>query len=117
MKTIVVGIDASERNRHVIEEAVKLARAFNAKILPVRAVGIPVELPFEAFQLRPDQFETTVIDAAKQSLAIAVKAIPPELSMPAEVHLGAPWQVICEAATKTAAVANRPQPRSWAGLI
>lgn len=100
MKTIVVGVDSSERSALVLADAVKLAQAFGAKLLPVRAVGIPVELPFEAMQIGPNQLADSVVEAAKASLSRIVATLPQGTYHEPEVHLGTPWQVVCDAAER-----------------
>lgn len=53
MKKILVAVDTSAVAPFVLERAVVLAKAFDACVLLVRAVGLPTEHPPEALSMDP----------------------------------------------------------------
>jgi nucleotide-binding universal stress UspA family protein len=100
MKRIVVGLDASPRASDVLATAVALAKSFGAKLVLVRAVTIPVELPVQALSMAPEQVGTLLEKDAREALGRIGESLPPELRGGERVVIGTPWQVVCEAGKK-----------------
>jgi len=98
MKRILVGLDSSERAPAVLSAAVDLARLTGAKLVLLRGVGVPVELPVEAYRLSPASLSEVLQQEAQRGLEDLAKQVPPELLEASRVGVGSPWQVICEAA-------------------
>lgn len=98
MQRILVGLDASPRSKRVLDAAVDLARKTGSKLVLFRAVGIPVELPPEAYALPPDALSTLLEGEARRFLEREANAVPAELLGTLKVAVGTPWQAICEAA-------------------
>jgi len=98
MDKILVGLDASPRAPAVLAAAVALARAWNAKLVLFRAVGIPLEIPKEAFNIAPDKTEELLERLARTELEQLAKAVPAEVIGEVRVHPGTPWRAICAAA-------------------
>ena len=68
MKRILVGLDGSPRTAFVLEQAVALARAQNAKVTLMRAVKVPHELSVE-MRSTWMAFEQAMFDDATADLA------------------------------------------------
>ena len=98
MKRILVGLDASARARPVLKAAVELAESTGAKLVLLRAVGVPVELPIEAYRLSPASLAEVLQQEAERGLLDLSKEVPPTRLESCRVGVGAPWQVVCDAA-------------------
>lgn len=98
MKTILVAVDGSPVAEAVIETAVKQARAFDVKLLLMHAVGIPLELPSEAFVVAPNDVVEVLRRAASRQLEELVARVPVELRGGTMVDVGVPWRAICDVA-------------------
>ena len=99
MKQIVVGIDGSPRARAVLDTAIRLAGALGGKLIVLRAVMQPVEVPVEAYIVSPVQLVETLRELAQKELDAVVKTVSGELVEKAEARIGTPWQVICDGAS------------------
>jgi nucleotide-binding universal stress UspA family protein len=98
MHRILVGLDASPRAKAVLEAALDLAKRTGSKLVLMRAVGIPVELPPEAYALPPASLEDLLRQEAQGYLDEQSKLVPDELRGGTKIGVGVPWQVICAAA-------------------
>ncbi|UQA62573.1 universal stress protein [Polyangium aurulentum] len=98
MHRILVGLDASPRSKNVLDAALDLARRTSSKLVLFRAVGIPVELPPEAYALPPDSLGDLLEAEARKFLEREASAVPAELLGGVKVAVGTPWQAICDAA-------------------
>jgi nucleotide-binding universal stress UspA family protein len=103
MKRILVALDASPRARSVLTAAVDLARRIDAKLVLLRSVGVPVELPVQAYSLPPGSLAELLENDARKGLEELSRTIPAELVMGTRVHVGTPWQSICDAAREEGA--------------
>jgi universal stress protein F len=97
VKRILVGLDGSPREPSVLAAADDLAQRFDAQLLLIRAVGIPPELPPEAWQ-NPNISVKEYLEAkAREGLEQCAK----QLSQPLrsryvlEVVVATPWQALC----------------------
>jgi universal stress protein F len=97
MKSMLVALDASPRSPEVLNAAVALARITGGKLILMRAIGIPGELPVEAYAMPPDGLINVLQDRATQELRDLAKAVPAEVPFEIDVRVGNPWQAICEA--------------------
>jgi nucleotide-binding universal stress UspA family protein len=98
MHRILVGLDASPRSKSVLDAALDLARKTGSKLVLFRAVGIPVELPPEAYALPPDSLAALLEGEARKFLEHEASSVPEELLDGVKVAVGTPWQAICEVA-------------------
>jgi len=98
MKRILVGLDSSARAEAVLTAAIDLGRATGAKLVLLRAVGVPVELPVEAYRLSPASLSEVLQQEAQRGLDELAKTVPAPMLEAVRVGVGSPWQVICEAA-------------------
>jgi nucleotide-binding universal stress UspA family protein len=100
MKRILVGLDSSARAKPVLAAAVDLARMAGAKLVMLRAVGVPVELPIEAYRLSPASLAEVLQKEAERGLQDLAATIPAELVDSVRVGVGTPWQVVCDSAAE-----------------
>ena len=98
MKTFLVAVDGSPVMRAVLHLAVEYARPLNARLILLRVVGLPAEVPAQAFSAAPESLGSILLDAARSTLAELAGLVPAELLAGERVELGSPWQVICEVA-------------------
>jgi nucleotide-binding universal stress UspA family protein len=100
MDRILVGLDASERATLVLEAAVDLARRTGGKLILFRAVGVPHEIPVEAYTMTPASLAELLEREAQKYLDGVTAGLPKEMVVARVVHVGTPWQGICSAADK-----------------
>jgi len=98
MDRILVGLDASPRSKAVLDAAIDLARRIGGKLILFRGVGIPVEVPVEAYSMSPASLAQMLEDEAKKYLIAQSAVVPKELLLEVAVGVGTPWQAICHAA-------------------
>ena len=98
MDRILVGLDASARATSVLETAMELARRTGGKLILFRAVGVPHEIPVEAYSMTPANLAEMLEREAKKYLDTVAAALPPDMLAATVVHVGTPWQGICNAA-------------------
>ncbi|MFO0761333.1 MAG: universal stress protein [Byssovorax sp.] len=98
MDRILVGLDASPRAKGVLDNAIELARRLGGKLVLFRAVGIPVEVPPEAYSMSPAALAEMLEEEAKKYLNRMAEAVPEGLLLETAVGIGTPWQSICHAA-------------------
>lgn len=98
MDRILVGLDASPRAEDVLETAVELARRTGGRLILFRAVGVPHEIPVEAYTMTPASLAELLEREAKNYLARISTALPAGLVLDTVVGVGTPWQAICAAA-------------------
>jgi len=98
MERILVGLDASSRAGDVLATAAKLARCAGGKLILFRAVGVPHEIPVEAYSMTPASLAELLEREAKRYLVKVAEGLPAGLVEDTVVHVGTPWQGICAAA-------------------
>lgn len=103
MERIVVGLDGSPRQPAVLKAAEELARRMEARLLLVRAVAVPVELPAAAFSVAPDAVGPMLLENAQEELYAVARDLPADLLEGARVILGMPWRTLCEVAREVKA--------------
>ena len=98
MDRILVGLDASPRATGILETAVELARRTGGKLILFRAVGVPHEIPVEAYSMTPANLAELLEREAKKYLDKLAETLPPGMLADKVVHVGTPWQGVCSAA-------------------
>lgn len=98
MHRILVGLDASPRAQGVLDAALDLAKRTGSKLILVRAVGIPIEIPMEAYALPPQSLEGLLQEQAQKYIDMEEAKIPAEFRGGAKAAVGTPWQVVCDVA-------------------
>lgn len=97
-KKILVGVDGSPNQQHVFAAATELATRLGAKLVLFRAVGLPAELPSNAYMMKPADVTRALEHDARENLAGTAAAVEPGLVDSLHVVVGTPWQAICRAA-------------------
>jgi universal stress protein F len=100
MSLIVVGLDSSPRAVGVLVRAAKLASATGAKLLVLRSVGLPTDLPPEMYGLSPDAVPERLAEASRKELTALVSAHAPGIDIEIDAHIGTPWRTLCAVATE-----------------
>jgi universal stress protein F len=98
MTTFLVALDSSTRAPQVLASAVTLARAAGAKLILLRSVGLPTDLPIEAYAMSPDGVLNVLEERAKKELTELARGLPPGTNFEVCTAVGAAWQTICQAA-------------------
>ena len=96
MKPYLVALDSSPRASHVLAAAIALAQPTSTKLVLFRAVGLPSDLPAEAYAMPPDGVVGALQQRAKRELDEASRAIPAGLPFETRVEVGTTWQAICD---------------------
>ena len=98
MKRILVGLDGSHRAPSVLSAAVALARQERAKLVLMRAVTVPSDLPSETYAMPSGSIARLLEERARSDLASLARDLPAELNGGIRTMTGTPWQAICRAA-------------------
>lgn len=96
--SILVALDGSSQAEAVLDAAVSLAKAEARSLLLMRAVGIPPELPLEAFSGSADGLLESMRAEADGYLLRMAKRVPAGVSVEREVVIGPAWEQICSVA-------------------
>jgi len=96
-KRILVGLDGSPREALVLAAAQDLALRFGAELLLVRAVGLPPEIPPEAWQDPKLSVKEYLEAKARDGLERCAQALsePVRLRSDLVVVVATPWQALC----------------------
>ena len=96
-KRILVGLDGSPREALVLSAAQNLALRFGAELLLVRAVGLPPEIPPEAWQDPKLSVKEYLEAKARDGLERCAQALsePVRLRSDLVVVVATPWQALC----------------------
>ena len=116
MDRILVGLDASPRSKDVLKAAEHLATRATGKLLLFRAVGIPHEVPVEAYSMTPVEVADLIRKQAQQYLDDLLATLPEEVRLGSIATIGVPWQAICEAAKQHHADLIMIGSHGYAGL-
>ena len=98
MKRILVGLDGSPRAQAVLATALRIARAQGAKMTLVRSVGLPPDVPQDFWKTTEEPLLAVLQRNAKTYLDSCAAGVPAELLAGCKVHVGTPWQSICDEA-------------------
>jgi nucleotide-binding universal stress UspA family protein len=98
MHLIVVGLDSSPRAPGVLTRAAALAQATGAKLLVLRAVGLPTDLPPELYGISPDAVPEKLTAATQADLERLVAAHASAVPVEVDARIGTPWRTLCSVA-------------------
>jgi universal stress protein F len=98
MKKILVALDASMRAPEVLERAAAIAKGTGAELFLFRAVGLPPELPPDAFRSSPTEIVEMLRASAVRQIEATTPGLDPTLVVHVLVRIGVPWAAICESA-------------------
>lgn len=104
MSKILVPIDSTPAAPQVVAVALDFARQHKAEMVLLRAIGIPAELPIEAYAMAPDNVAALLEKAALSEMARVAADLPKDITVSVRVEFGAAWQVICDVAKAENAV-------------
>lgn len=88
MRTVLVCLDGSEREKGVLDAAIGVGRRAGAKLVLLRCVGLPYDLPAEAYAMNPDDVEKVLAQRAHADLHALEKLVPEALRAGTRVVVG-----------------------------
>lgn len=94
MKKLLVALDGSPGQQGVLDAAIALAQKARAKAVLFRSVGIPKDLPEEAYAVSPEEIPALLERLARKDLERLEAAVPAEVRGGIRIHVGTPWQSI-----------------------
>lgn len=94
MKKVLVALDGSPRQQGVLDAAIAIATKAGAKVVLFRSVGIPRDLPAEAYAVSPEEIPALLERLALRDLERLNGTVPAELRGTIRVLVGTPWQSI-----------------------
>jgi nucleotide-binding universal stress UspA family protein len=103
MKTYLVALDSSVRAPQVLDEASALAQKTGAKLVLFRSIGLPSDLPIEAYAMSPDGVVVVLQQRATIELAELTKRVPAGVQVESRQEIGVAWQAICDMARQVGA--------------
>jgi nucleotide-binding universal stress UspA family protein len=98
MKRVLVGLDGSPRAPAVLDTAVALAKNQGARVVLLRSVGLPPDVPQDFWRTTEEPLLEVLKRRAKEYLDGCVAKVPKECFGGVEIAVGVPWQAICEMA-------------------
>ena len=98
MKKLLVALDGSDREKGVLDAAIALGQKTGAKLVLFRSVGIPRELPAEAYSVSPEEIPKLLEQLALKDVNALAAGVPPAVRGSVRVLVGTPWQSIDHAA-------------------
>jgi nucleotide-binding universal stress UspA family protein len=98
MKRVLVGLDGSPRAPAVLEAAVALAKNQGARVVLLRSVGLPPDVPQDFWRTTDEPLLDVLKRRAKEYLEGCVTQVPKDCFGGVEIAVGVPWQAICEMA-------------------
>jgi nucleotide-binding universal stress UspA family protein len=102
MKTILAAIDSSARAPMVLAAACALARRSQGKVVLFRAVGLPHDLPVEAYAVSPDDMIGVLQERARRELDELARGAT-DVHCEIRVAIGVSWEAICREAREVGA--------------
>jgi len=100
VRRILVGLDGSPREALVLARAQDLAERFGAELILLRAVGLPPEIPPEAWQDPRLSVKEYLERQARAGLERCVTKLSDAIRQrtTCEVVVASPWQALCMSA-------------------
>ena len=97
VRRILVGLDGSQRERAVLEAAQDLAIRYEAPLTLMRAVGLPPEVPPEAWQNPEVSVKEFLEKKAREGLEQLALTLTENVRARCqlEVVVASPWQALC----------------------
>jgi nucleotide-binding universal stress UspA family protein len=94
LKKLLACLDGSPRERAVLQTSVLLAKKLGAQVLLFRSVGIPQELPENAYSMAVNEIPHLLERRAQEALRMLEADVPAELRGGIRVLIGTPWPSI-----------------------
>ncbi len=99
LRRILVALDNSPRAPHVLATANGLAEVSGAKLVLLRAIGVPADLPRTVLAMTDTRLEEVLQDNARSDLQRLAADVPPSRIEKTIVAFGTAWDEICREAT------------------
>jgi nucleotide-binding universal stress UspA family protein len=103
MKRILVCLDGSPRSPGILATAISEARAQGAKVVLLRSVGLPPDVPQDFWKTTDEPLLDVLTQRAKGYLDVCATDVPADLLERCDAVVGVPWQAICDAAGRVEA--------------
>ncbi|MGH7294950.1 MAG: universal stress protein [Polyangiaceae bacterium] len=100
MKRILVGLDGSPRSPHVLAVASTIAKNQGAKLVLMRSVGLPPEVPQDLWRTTDEPLLEILRRTSAKYLEEQAATVPADLLEKTEVIIGVAWGSICDAAKR-----------------
>jgi nucleotide-binding universal stress UspA family protein len=100
MKRILVGLDGSPRAPGVLATAMTIARAQGAKLVLLRSIGLPPDIPQDFWKTTDEPLLDLLRHRSRAYLDEQAAQVPREILEKTEVAVGVPWQSITDAAKR-----------------
>ncbi len=84
----------------MLDVATELAASTGGKLILFRAVGVPVEIPVEAYTVTPTSLAEVLEKDAKEYLERLAADLPAPLVEETVTEVGTAWQAICTTANR-----------------
>jgi len=98
LRRILVALDSSERASRVLAAASSLAEGCNAKLVLLRAIGLPTDLPRDVLAVTDARLEDVLLRNARGELEQLAASLPPGRIDQIRVVFGTAWDAICREA-------------------
>jgi nucleotide-binding universal stress UspA family protein len=98
MKTILAALDGSPRAPGVLATAIAVARAQGSRLVLLRTIGVPGEIPKDLWQSTDAPLADVLERRAADYLQTCEAQVPSELRVECRVVVGSPWEAICKTA-------------------
>jgi nucleotide-binding universal stress UspA family protein len=100
MKRILVGLDGSERAPAVLSTAIGVAQAQRARVVLLRSVGLPPDLPQDFWKTTDKPLLDVLKEDTRRYLGECAAEVPAEVFGGVEIVVGVPWQAVCDVASR-----------------
>jgi universal stress protein F len=98
MKTLLVALDGSPRSPGILAQAVTIARAQGARLVLMRSIGVPADIPQDLWRSTDLPLEQVLEQRAATYLKQCLATVPADVRGETQVVVGSPWQSISETA-------------------
>jgi nucleotide-binding universal stress UspA family protein len=99
MKRLVVGLDGSPHQDKVLEAALSTANG-DSRLLLVRAVTLPIEVPHRVLAVSPNEVGPILEKSAQEDMQRMAERVPAARLEGVQVEMGTPWRTLVEAAKR-----------------
>ncbi len=98
MYTVLAALDGSSRSKGVLATAIASAQAHGGRLVLMRAVGLPADVPQEFWKTTDKPLLDLLEEQARTALLERQAEVPAPLRGGIHLVVGTPWQAICRTA-------------------
>jgi len=98
LRRILVALDNSPRAPHVLATAANMAETCGAKLVLLRAIGVPSDLPRDVLAVTDARLEDVLTRNARADLDRMASTLPADRIEGVRVVFGTAWDAICREA-------------------